>query len=73
MCLAIPMKLIERSGDCGVAELDSVRTKIMLTLVPAARIGDHVIVHAGYALSVVDEEEAQRTFELLQQVRESGT
>ena len=45
----------------------------MLTLVPAARIGDHVIVHAGYALSVVDEEEAQRTFELLQQVRESGT
>lgn len=72
MCLAVPMKLMEHSGDLGMAEIDGVRTRVMLTLVPTVQVGDYLIVHAGYALSIVDEDEARRTCELLQQVQESG-
>jgi len=72
MCLAVPMKLMERTGDVGVAEVDGVRARVMLALVPSVKVGDFVVVHAGYALSIVDEDEAQRTLDLLQQVWESG-
>jgi hydrogenase expression/formation protein HypC len=66
------MKLMERTGDVGVAEVDGVRARVMLALVPSVKVGDFVVVHAGYALSIVDEDEAQRTLDLLQQVWESG-
>ncbi len=71
MCLAIPMKLIERREALGVAELDGVRREVSLMLQPEVEIGDFVLVHAGYAIGVVDEAEANATLELLRQAADS--
>lgn len=72
MCLAIPMKLLERKEDRGVAEIGGARREVMLTLTPQAAVGDYVIVHAGYALEILDEEEAHRTLELLREIGENN-
>ncbi len=59
MCLAVPMKIIELSGDGkGVVEMDGARYGVDLTLIEDARLGDHVIVHAGFAIEKLDTEEA---------------
>jgi len=68
MCLAVPMKLVERREALGVAELDGVRREVSLMLQPDAEVGQYVLVHAGYAIGVVDEAEANETLELLRQV-----
>ncbi|RPH94637.1 HypC/HybG/HupF family hydrogenase formation chaperone [candidate division KSB1 bacterium] len=72
MCLAIPMQLLERDGDRGTVEVGGARSKIMLSLLPEAKVGDWLIVHAGYALEVLDEQEAALTLALLKQIGESG-
>ena len=68
MCLAIPMQLIERGEWDGTAELRGVQRQVSLMLCPEARRGEYVLVHAGYALATVDEEEARKTLEVLDQV-----
>ncbi len=68
MCLAIPMEVVERGELEGTAVLHGVRRQVSLALCPEARVGDHVLVHAGYAIGVVDAEEAQRTLEILHEV-----
>jgi hydrogenase expression/formation protein HypC len=68
MCLAVPMKLVERNDVLGTVELDGVRREISLMLEPEAKLGDFLLVHAGYAIGVVDEGEAQATLDLLRQV-----
>jgi hydrogenase expression/formation protein HypC len=72
MCLAVPMKLIERRDALGVAELDGVRREVSLMLQPDAKLGDYVLVHAGYVIGTVDETEAQATIELLRQIAVAG-
>lgn len=66
MCLAIPMQLIERREFDGLADLNGVRRTVALMLTPDATLGDWVLVHAGYAITVVDEEEAANTLSLLE-------
>jgi hydrogenase expression/formation protein HypC len=66
MCLAVPMRLIEAEGNRGVAEIAGVRREVALDLVQA-RLGDYLIVHAGYAIEVLDEEEANKTLALLRE------
>lgn len=59
MCLAIPMKLVElRPDGTGVAEVDGSRHDVSLTLLPGVSLGDYVIVHAGFAIERVNEQEA---------------
>jgi hydrogenase expression/formation protein HypC len=70
MCLAIPMELVERDRLEGVAELSGVRRRIGLMLCPEARVGDHVLVHAGYAIGTIDAEEARKTVELIEETIE---
>ena len=65
MCLAIPMRLLDRDGLAGTAELEGVRRTVGLHLCPEARAGDHVLVHAGYAIGTIDAVEAERTLALL--------
>jgi hydrogenase expression/formation protein HypC len=65
MCLAIPMKLVERAGRDGTAEISGVKRKVLLDLLPDAVIGDYLIVHAGYAIQRLDEEEAHVILETL--------
>lgn len=64
MCLAVPMKLTTITGDAGRAELEGVSRTVMLDLVPQAAVGDYVIVHAGYAIQVLDEASAKETLAL---------
>ena len=68
MCLGVPMKLTELHGREGKAELDGVSRKVALDLVPDAKLGDYVIVHAGYAIQILDEASAKETLELLAEV-----
>ena len=76
MCLAIPGKLIEITAQLdetfrvGRVSFDGIIKEISLTLVPEAKVNDYVMVHVGAAISIVDEEEAKKTFELLKQLDE---
>lgn len=65
MCLAIPMQLISRRDLEGTTELGGVRRTVSLMLCPEALVGDHVLVHAGYAIGRIDRDEAAATLALL--------
>jgi hydrogenase expression/formation protein HypC len=67
MCLAIPMQLIERDEVEGIVELDGVRRTVSLMLLPEAEVGDHLLIHAGFAISAVNAEEAAETLAILRQ------
>ena len=64
MCMAIPMKLIEKNGDDGRCDVNGVIREVRLDMVPEAVNGDFVLVHAGFAIEIVSPEEAQKTLEL---------
>ncbi len=65
MCLAIPARIVELTGDdTARVDLGGVRKEISLALIEGAEVGDYVIVHVGYALSLLDAEEAERTLAL---------
>jgi hydrogenase expression/formation protein HypC len=65
MCLAIPAIVLSRSEDHqAIVELDGVRKQISLMLTPEAEPGDYVIVHVGYAIGLLDPEEAEQTLML---------
>ena len=70
MCVAVPMKIQTIEGDLGQAEMAGVNRRISLALLPEARVGDYVIVHAGYAIERLDEAEALKTLELFRQLGE---
>ncbi|MGD8717440.1 MAG: HypC/HybG/HupF family hydrogenase formation chaperone [Candidatus Zixiibacteriota bacterium] len=68
MCLGVPMKIIEVDGTRATVEMSNVRQECDLSLSPDAKVGDYVIIHAGFAIEILDEEEAQETLDLLDQV-----
>jgi hydrogenase expression/formation protein HypC len=70
MCLAVPMKLTTRDDLVGIAEIDGVQREVSVMLVPEARVGDWVLIHAGYAIGTVDETEALATLALLREAAE---
>ena len=76
MCLSIPGKLIEITGQLdnvfrtGKVSFDGITKEVSLTLVPEAQPGDYVLVHVGAAISIVDEQEAKETFEIIKQLGE---
>ena len=72
MCLAIPGKVVETYDRKGIrmakAAFGGITREVCLEYVPEAGVGDFVLVHVGFALSVIDAEEAARTYELLTQI-----
>jgi len=75
MCLAIPGKIESITGDdplsrMGKINFGGILKEASLAYVPEAKVGNYVIVHAGFALSRVDEDEAQKVFEYLKQMEE---
>jgi len=64
MCLAIPVKVIAIEDDMAVVELGGVTRRASLMLVPETKVGDYVLLHAGFAIQRLDEEEAQETLRL---------
>ena len=74
MCLAVPGKILEAT-DLGISriakvEFGGVTRKVSLDFVPDAQPGDFVLVHVGFAISIIDEEEAQEVFEYLREMGE---
>ncbi len=75
MCLAIPGRIVGVSDDdpvmrVGRVDFGGIVKEINLAYVPEARVGDHVLVHVGFALTVIDEAEADRLFEQLSEIAE---
>jgi len=73
MCLAIPGKVLEIEGDdlafrSATVDFCGVRKTINLAFTPEVQTGDYVLVHVGFAISRIDEEEAARTFKYLEQI-----
>lgn len=72
MCLAIPGRILE-TEDAGLSrtakvQFGGVTRQVFLDFVPEAQVGDYVTVHVGFAISRIDEQEAMRTLDLLQQI-----
>ena len=76
MCLAVPGKIvsIEETAGIRVGRIDygGATREAVLDFVPEAAVGDYVVVHVGFAISRLDEEEAKRTYELLEQMNMLG-
>jgi hydrogenase expression/formation protein HypC len=75
MCLAVPGRLIEISPDpngvrMGKANFGGIVKQVCLEYTPEVRTGDYVLVHVGFALSKVNEEEAERTYRLLEEMNQ---
>ncbi len=76
MCLSIPGKLIEivseidKTFRIGKVDFEGIIKEVNLAMVPEAKIGDYVLVHVGTAISIVDEEEAKETFDLIKRMGE---
>ena len=68
MCLAIPTRIVAIDGQMAQVELGGIGRQISLALTPEAGVGDYVIVHTGFALSVLDEQEAQKTLRLFAEI-----
>jgi len=68
MCLAVPMKIISVEGDNALVSLDGLEKKIDVRFLKDPCPGDYVIVHAGFAIEKLDEEEARKTLELFQDI-----
>jgi hydrogenase expression/formation protein HypC len=66
MCVAVPAKIITISDNTALIDSMGVGKKIDISLVPEVCIGDYVIVHAGFAIQIVDSEEAQKILELFE-------
>ncbi len=67
MCLAIPSKIIKIENNMGTIDVDGVTREASLLLLEDAKIGDYVIVHAGFALHKIDETVAMETLQLLKE------
>ncbi len=75
MCLAVPGRLIniddaDPTLPMGTVDFGGVRKDIQLAFVPEARVGDHVLVHVGFAIQVVDDVEAARILQALESLEE---
>jgi len=68
MCLGIPLKLVELNGAEAVGELNGIKRKIRIDLVKDVKIGDYVMVHAGFAIEIMKEEQAKEAIEILKEL-----
>ncbi len=68
MCLAVPAQLVSTDGNDAVADLHGNRVKINTLLVGEVKIGDWVLIHAGFAIQKLDYEEAQETWAVLEDI-----
>ncbi len=73
MCLAIPARIVQLEGDKAVTDAMGNRFKARTTLIPEAKLGDIVLVHAGFAIAIIEEEEAKKTWKLVADFAEFET
>ena len=65
MCLSIPAEILEINGKEGLAKVGNVTSRVALDLIEKVKVGDYVLIHSGFAIEVIDEAEAQITFDLI--------
>ena len=65
MCLAVPVQVVSIKGSEAEVDIGGVRRSVSIMLTPEARVGDYVLLHTGYAISVIDEAEAKETLDIL--------
>jgi hydrogenase expression/formation protein HypC len=70
MCVAVPAKILDIDGTRATVAVAGAKLSAQLELVPEAVVGDYVLVHAGFALQVMNAEEAEETLALLEEARQ---
>ncbi|MCD6578209.1 HypC/HybG/HupF family hydrogenase formation chaperone [bacterium] len=59
MCLAVPIKIIEVNDIKAIGEIEGVKREVNVSLIPEVKIGEYVLLHAGFAIQIIDEEAAK--------------
>jgi hydrogenase expression/formation protein HypC len=70
MCLAIPALIKSIDGQQAEVDIEGVTRQVSLQLTPEAKVGDYVLLHTGYAISIIDPDEAEETLKLLREISE---
>ncbi len=70
MCLAIPAKIISKTGDTAMVDVSGVQREANLMLCPDARVGDYIIMHAGFAIHLLDKKDAEETLQMLSDIKD---
>ena len=73
MCLAVPALIKTIDGDEAEVDLGGVSRRASLVLTPEAKVGDYVLLHAGYAINIVDQSEAAETLNMLREMAQLAT
>lgn len=68
MCLAVPVQVVSIQGNEAEVEIGGVKRRVSIMLTPEVKVGDYVLLHTGYAISVIDEAAAKETLELLKEM-----
>jgi len=71
MCLAVPLRLVSVNGTDAVGEVGGIQREVSIMMTPDVKVGDYVIVHAGFAIQILDQKEAEENLELLRQIGEA--
>jgi len=73
MCLAVPALINKIDGTDADVEIGGITRRISLRLTPQAKVGDYVLLHTGFAISIIDQQEAEETLKLFEEMAEKGT
>jgi hydrogenase expression/formation protein HypC len=71
MCLAIPAKVKSIKGDMAIVDVSGVQREASVMMTPKVKVGDYIIMHAGFAIQILDTEEAEETLRLLEEIAAS--
>ena len=71
MCLAIPGKVLSLNGNKGIVEVGNMKREVYMHLVPEADVDEYVLVHAGCAIQMIDEDEAKITMDILKELAQN--
>jgi len=72
MCLAVPMQVKSIENEMAVCEIDGVKREACLMMIDGVQVGDYVLIHAGFAIERIDEDEAQLTLKALREALDMG-
>jgi hydrogenase expression/formation protein HypC len=72
MCLGIPSRIIKINGNVATVEVGGVRRQAYLHFVPGVKVGQWVLIHTGFAIQVLSEQQAQETLKLLEEMQEAA-
>ena len=68
MCVAIPSKIVEITGATAIAEVGGQKVKARVDLLAGVKVGDYVLIHAGFAIRILDEDQALETLQIMDEV-----